>query len=149
MQKTHFPVQTGKLPKLMGGNIEPRTETCVNWFGPITMVPCLHHRNIYIQRDIWIWREQKCIPLVGGENPLTCAGQQTTPSHGGRYRAENGDLRKFGSTYRHGTVLAPRQCLHQKEAMCMESTEMYSTSWCNNPTYLCWPANYPISWGAV
>ena len=175
------------------------------------MVPCLHQGNIYIQRKLRVWREQKCISLVGAETPLTCAGRQTTPSHGERYRAENGDLRKLGWTYRHGTmfaprkvyikrklqvwraqkciplvgaeipptcvgrqttpshgrwyraengnlcklgwtychgtVSAPRQSFYPKEATVMERTEMYSTSLCRNPIYLCGPSNYPVSWG--
>ena len=92
---------------------------------------------------------QKCLPLVGGETPLICACWQTTPSHGWWYRSQNENLHKLGWTYRHGTMFAPRQCLYQKKATGMESPEMYSTSRCRNPTYLCGPASYPISWRAV
>ena len=58
---------------------------------------------------------------------LTCAGLQTTPSHVSQYRAENGNLRKSGSTFSHGTVFVPKQCLYQKEATGMESPKMYSS----------------------
>ena len=126
MQKPHLPVQAAKLPCLIGGSIEERTETSVNLGGPITMVPFLHQGYADITRKLWVWRAQKCIPLVGAETPLT-------PSHEGSYRAENGNLRKLGWTYRHCTVLPPRQCLYQKEAKGMESPEMYSTPWCRNP----------------
>ena len=115
-------------PDSWGAGIGPRTEICINWGGPITMIPCLHQGNIYIQRKLQEWREQKCIQLVGGETPLTCAGLQTTPSHGRRYRSQNGSLRKLGWTYCHGTVLALRQFLYPKEAKGMERTEMYSTT---------------------
>ena len=71
------------------------------------MVPCLHQENIYIKREQGVWRDQKCIPLVGGKTPLTYAVRQTTPSQGMQYRAENGNLRKLGRTYGHGTVFAP------------------------------------------
>ena len=101
------------------------------------MVPCLHQGSIYIKRKLWVWGGQKCIPLVGTQTPLTCAGHQTTPSQGRRYRAENGNLRKLGWTYRHGSVFAPRQYSYQKEATGMERAEMYFPSWCKNPTYLC------------
>ena len=57
---------------------------------------------------------------------------------------ENGKLRKLGWTYHHGTMFAPRQCLHQKKATGMESQEMYSTGRCRNPTYLCGPVKYPV-----
>ena len=107
---------------------------------------CLY---IYIQMKLRIWREQKCIPLVNGETPLTCAGRQTSPSHGRRYRADNRNLCKLGWTYRHGTVFAPRQCLYQKEAMGKENPDMYSTHCYRNTTYLCGPANYLVSCGAV
>ena len=104
------------------GRMGQRTETCVNWGGPIAMVPCLYQRNIYIQRKLRVWRELKCIPLVGGETPLICADRQTTPSHGGwhraeninlvQYRAENGNVRNFWSTNPHGTAFAPKQWLY-------------------------------------
>ena len=50
------------------------------------------------------------------KTPLICAGRQNTTSRGRRYRAQNGKLRKLGRTCRHGTVLAPRKYLYQKEA---------------------------------
>ena len=34
-------VRAVKIPRLEGGNIGPRMETCVNCDGPISMVPCL------------------------------------------------------------------------------------------------------------
>ena len=131
------------------GGIWPRMETWVNWGGPIAMVPCLHQRYIYIQRKLRLSREQKCIALVSGGTPLPCAGRQTTPSYGGRYRAENGNLHKFWWTYRNGTVFAPKKYLYPKEAAGMERTEMYSTVRCRNPTYLCGPANYSLLWEVV
>ena len=87
----------------------PRTESCLNSDGPIAMVPCLHQGNVYTKRKLRVWRDQKCIPLVGAITPLTCAGRQNTPSRGRRYGAQNGKLLKFGRTYRHGTVFAPRK----------------------------------------
>ena len=73
----------------------------------IAMVPCLHEGNLCIKKKLWIWKAQKCIPLVDVETPLACAGRQTTSSHGGRYRAENGNLRKLGGP----NTMVP--CLHQ------------------------------------
>ena len=142
-------MKAGKLSRLMGGGIGPRTETCINWDGTIAMVPCLHQGNVHIPRKLRVWREQKCIPLVGAETRLTCVGQQTTSSHGGRYRSQKLKLRKIGWTDRLGTVFAPRQYLYPKEATGMEKTEMYFTSRCRNLIYLCGPANYLVSWGAV
>ena len=37
-----LPVRAVKRPHLEGGSIEPRTESWVNWDGPMAMVPCLH-----------------------------------------------------------------------------------------------------------
>ena len=115
-------------PISRGGGIGPRMETCVNWGGPIAMVPCLHQDNVYIKRKLWVRRTQTCIPLIVTEIPLTCAGRQTTSSHVGRYKAESGNLHKLGCTYCHGTMFTPKQCLYRKEAMGMESPEWYSTS---------------------
>ena len=138
-------MRVGKLPRFKGDGIGPRTETCVNWGGPIAMVPCFHQGNVYIKMKLRVWRDQKSICLVGAETALNCAGRQTTPSQGRQYRAKNGDLRKLGWTYRHGTVFAPRQCLYQKKATGMESTEIYLPSQCRNRTYVCGPTNYPVS----
>ena len=117
-----------KIPRLVGGNIEPRTESCVNWDGPMAMVPCLHQGNIYTKRKLRIWRDQKCFPLVGAITALNCAGRHNTPSRGRQYRAQNRKFGKLGRTYVHGTVFAPRKHLYQKEATGMERSEMYSVS---------------------
>ena len=133
------------IPHLEGGSIGPRTESLVNWDGPMAMVPCLHQGNIYTKRKLRVWRDQKLIPLVGAITTHTCAGRHTTPSRGRQYRAQNGKFDKLGRTYGHGTVFAPRKYLCQKEATGMERPEIYSVSRCNNPTYLCWPLKYPVS----
>ena len=96
-----------------------------------------------MKRKLQIWRVHKCIPLVGAKTAVTCAGQQPTKSHVRQYRAENGNFRKSGSTFRHGTVFAPKQCLYQKEATGMESPKMHSSSRCKSRTYLCMMGNYP------
>ena len=109
------------------------------------MVPCLHQRNVQMKRKLQIWRVQKCIPLVGAQTALTCAGLQTNLSHVSQYRAENGNLRKSGFTFRHGAVFTPNQCLYQKEATGMGRTKMDSSSQCKTCTYQCGTGNYPIS----
>ena len=100
----------------------------------MAMVPCLHQGNIYTKRKLRVWRDQKCIPLVGAITTLTCAGRHSTPARGRQYRAQNGNFGKLGQTYGHGTVFAPRKYLPPKEATGMEIPEMYSVSRCNNPT---------------
>ena len=145
MQKSLLPVRAIKLPHLKGVGIGPRMETCVKRGGPIAMVPCLRQGNIYIKRKLRVWRDEKCIPLLGAKTPLTCAGRETTPSQGSRYRPDSRNLRKLGWTYRHGTVFALRQYLYQKEATSMERPEMYFPSRCKVPSYLCRPSNYSIS----
>ena len=92
----------------------PRTECLVNWDGPVAMVPCLCQGNIYTKRKLRVWRDQKCIPLVGAIIPLTCAGRQNTPSRGRQYRAQYGKFGKLGRTYGHGTVFAPRKYTKRK-----------------------------------
>ena len=44
-----------------------------------------------------------------------------------------------GSTYCHGIVFAPKQCLYQKEANVTKSLQIFSTHWCKNRTYLYGP----------
>ena len=79
------------------------------------MVPCLHQSNLFIKTKLRLWRVQKCIPLVGAKTTLTCVDLQTTLSHVKLSTAENGNLRKFGSTICHGTVFAPNHCLYKIE----------------------------------
>ena len=128
------------IPRLDGGSIGTRTESLGNWVGHMAMVPCLHQGNIYTKRKLRLWRDQKCIPLVGAITTLTCAGRHITPHRGRQYRAQNGKFGKLGRTYGHGTVFAPKKYLYQMEAKCMARPEMYSVSRCNNPTYLCVPS---------
>ena len=128
------------IPRLEEGSIGPRIESCVNCDGPISMVPCLHQGNIHIKRKLRVWRDQKCIRQVGAITPLNCAGRHNTPSRGRQYRTQNGKFGKWGRTYCHGNVFAPRKYLFQKEATGMDRPEMYSVSRCNNPTYLCVPS---------
>ena len=109
------------------------------------MVPFLHQNNIYIKRKQQVWRVQKCIPLVGAKTALTCAGRHTFPSHVSQYGAENRNLGKSGSTFRHGTMFASKQCLYEKEGSGMESPKMQSSSRCKNRTSLCETENYPVS----
>ena len=105
----------------------------------------MHQSNVYIKGKLQVCSVQKCIPLVGAKTALTCAGRQTTPSQVSQYRAENGNLWKSGSTFRHGSVFAPKQCLNQMEATGMESIKMHPSSWCKNRTYLFGTINYYVS----
>ena len=126
----------GKLGKL-GHNIN------------MAMVPCLHQGNIYTKRKQRLWRDQKCIRLVGAITPLTCADHQNTPSRRRQYRAQNRKLGKLGWKYGHGTVLSLTKYLYQKEATGMERPETHSANRCNNTNYLYGPSKYPVSREAV
>ena len=120
--------------RLEGGSIGPRTESLENWDRPMAMVPYFHQGNIYTKRKLRVWRDQKCMPLVGAITTLTCAGRHNTPARGRQYRAQNGKFGKLGWTNGHGNVFAPRKYLYQKEATGMERPVMYSVSRCINPT---------------
>ena len=103
----HFLVRAVKIPRLEEGSIGPRTESWVNWYGHMAMVPCLDQGITYTKRKLRVWRNQKCIPLVGAITPLTCAGRQSTRSQVRQYRAQNPKLGKLGWTYCHDTVFPP------------------------------------------
>ena len=83
------------VPSLDLGSIGPNRESLVNGDGPMAMVLGLHQGNIYTKRKLRVWRDQKCIPLVGAITPLTCAGRQSTPCRGRQYRAQYAKLHKF------------------------------------------------------
>ena len=78
---------------------------------PIAMVPCAHQGNIYTKRKLRVLRDQKYFSLVGAITPLTYPGRQNTPSRGRHYRAQNGNLGKFGQAHGHGTVFELRKYL--------------------------------------
>ena len=93
----------------------------------------LHHREAMGR----VWRAQKCIALVGAENPLTRAGPKTSPLHGERYGIDNEKMQNFVHPNHHGTVFALKQWLHHREATSMESSKMYCPRRCRKPTYPC------------
>ena len=53
------------------------------------MVPCLHKGNIYTKMKLRVWKDEKCILLVGAMTPHKCAGRHNTPSRGRQYMAQN------------------------------------------------------------
>ena len=114
VKKPYLPVWGRKLPHFMRGSIGPRMEICVNSGLPIGIVPRFHKKNVIIKRKLRVWRAQKCIALFRGKTPPACAGLQTTPFHGGEYKAKNGNMRSFGPTNPHGTAFPPKKCLQQK-----------------------------------
>ena len=107
MQKLLLPVRAVKLLRLKGVGIGPKTKTCVNWGEPIAMVLGLHQGNIYMKRKIRVWRDQKCVALVGGKSPLTCAGRQTTRLKGVCIRP------RPETCVNSGGPIAMVPCLHQ------------------------------------
>ena len=94
-----------KLPHLLGVIIGPRMEICEISGLLIPMVPHLHQSNGYIKRKLRVWKAQKCNALVGEETVLTSAGPRTSQLYGGQYRANDGNMRSFGLTNPHGTVM--------------------------------------------
>ena len=149
--------------QLMWG-IDPRIQICGNSGLHIPMVPRFHQSNGYRKRKLRAWRVQsngyvkrklrawrvpKCIAQIGTDTVLTTAGKQSTPFHGGLYRAKNGNMRDFGPINPHGTAFAPKQCLYEKESTGMESSKLYRPSRCRYRTYHCVEAKYPVSWGVV
>ena len=133
----------------MGGSTGPRMEICETLGLPIPMVPRLHQSNGYIKRKLRVWRVQKCIDLVDADTVLFTAWPQSTPFHGGWYRAPNGNMRKFGPTNPHGTAFLPKQWSYQKEATGMENSKLYRPSRCRYRTYLRVEAKYPVSLDVV
>ena len=133
-------------PVSWGGSIAPRMEICGTSRLPILMVPHLHQSNGYIKRKLRALRVQKCIALVGADTVLIRAGPQITSCHGGLYRVQKGNMRKFGLTNPHDTAFALKEWLYEKEATGMESSKIFCPSRCRYRTYQYVNANYPISW---
>ena len=138
-----------KVPRLEGGSIGSRTESWVNCDGPISMVPCLHQGNIYTKIKLRVWRDQKCIPLVGAITPLTFADRQNKPSRGRQYRVQNRKLVNCDGP------ISMVPCFHQvniytkRKLRVWRDQKCIRLGQCNNPTYLCGPSKYPVSREAV
>ena len=146
MQTPYLPLRGSKVPRFMGSIMGQRMEICETSALQMPIVPRLHQSNGFMKRKLRAWRVQKFISLVGADTVLTTAWKQSTPFHGGLYRAQNGNMRNFGPTNPHGTAFAPKQWLYQKEATGMESSKIYCPSRSRYRTYHCVAANYPVSW---
>ena len=121
VQQPYQLVWACKLPHVMLRRIGPTTE--IFWkFGSTYLHVCT--KQCVIKRKLRVYRAQKCNFLVGAKTVKGGAGLQTTPCHAAPYRADNENFRKFGSTYRLGTVFPPKQYLHEKEAMGEENPKM-------------------------
>ena len=119
VQKAYFAVGDRKLPRFMGGSTRPRMEICETSGLLIKMVPRLHQSNGYIKRKLRVWRGQKSNSVVGAETVLSSAGPQTTPFHGGQYRAEKGKMRNFGPTNQNGDHLSSLSSMRLRhETLC-------------------------------
>ena len=113
------------LVGVMLGNIGSRKEICETSGRKVPMVPCLNQSNDYMKRKLREWRVQKSSAIVGADTVLTSVGLQTTPCLGRLYRVQKGSMRNFVPINPHGTALAPKQWLYEKEATGMESSKMY------------------------
>ena len=123
-QKCNFLVGAKTVPTVTGPQstyshaprIWPTLEICGSSGPPIHKVPCLHQINVYIKRKLRLWGTQKCNFLVGAKTVPSVTDPQTTYSHAAPYKADIENVRQFWDCNPHGTVLAPNQCLYQKEA---------------------------------
>ena len=77
---------------------------------------------MFISKGSYGYGEPKNVIAASvGKSALAVAGLQSTWFHVSPYRAVNIILGQFGTTYRHGTVFAPKHCLYRKDATDMES----------------------------
>ena len=124
VEKAYLPVRAYKLHHFMRFSIVPRKEICGSSGLPIAMVPRYHQCNVHVKPKLWVWRCQKCIPLVGAKTVLICTGLQTTPFHAGQCKDENRNLRKFGSPI--GMV----PCLHQSNVYISRKLRVWRAQKC-------------------
>ena len=65
-----------------------------------------------ILKEATCMESSKCNALVGAETVLSSTRPQTTPFHGGQYRAEYENMRNFGPINPNGIPFAPKQRLN-------------------------------------
>ena len=135
VEKPHLPVRICKPPNRcgnrsyqcgaanypvpLGGSIGPRIKIYVNSGLPIGMVPRFYIRNQKKATGMDSPTMYCYTPLI---NRIYLCGSAYYPVSWGQYRAENGNLRKFGPTNPHGTAFAPNNISYQKEAKGMENS---------------------------
>ena len=100
--------------------------------------------RLYQKKSMGMKSSKMYCPSQCRNSTYKCGAAPSPFFYGGQYRVGNGNMRNFRPTNPHGTAFAPKQCLYQKEATCMESPKMYFPSPWNNHTYLCGTANYPV-----
>ena len=149
VQTPYLPLRGSKVPLFMGGIRGRRMEICETSALPIPMVSRLHQSNGYIKTNLRAWRVKKCIALFGADTVLTSSGPETTPFHWRQYRAQNGNIRNFGTPNPHGTAFAPKHWLHQREATGIESSKIYCQSWWRYRSSHCVASKYFVSLGVV
>ena len=131
-----------KIPCFEGVGLGPerklRKLECTYWHGTVfAPMKYLYQKEATGMDRPQMYSASRC------KNPTYLCRPSKYPVSREALWAQNGKLRKLGQTYRHDTVFALRKYLSQKESTSMERPEMYSTSRCNNPTYLCGPSKHP------
>ena len=71
-------------------------EICLNWGLTFHIVPCMHQRNINIERKLRECRTYKLNPCFGAKSVVPITGLQTTRVHASRYRSDNVICRNWG-----------------------------------------------------
>ena len=109
VQKNVLRMRAFKLSGFMQSRIEPTMKIWGNSGLLISIVPNLHQSSDYIKRKLLVWRAYKYNHFVDAKIVLAVAGMQTTRIHSVPNKTNNGNLRKLGFTYLHGTEFAPKQ----------------------------------------
>ena len=94
-----------------------------------------------------VLRAQKCIALVGAENPLTSAGPKNSTLHGGRYGIENGKMQNFVHPNYHATVFALKQWLQRGKLRVLRAQKCIALVGAENPLTCAGPINSPLHGG--
>ena len=76
-------------------------------------------------------------------------GSSITRSYVSPYRSLTANFRNFEASFRHGTVFVPKQYLHQKETLGMQSPKILFLGWCKKGTNPNWASKYPHSCIAI
>ena len=76
-------------------------------------------------------------------------GSSITRSYVSPYRSLTAYFRNFEASFRHGTVFVPKQYLHQKETLGMQSPKILFLGWCKKGINPNWASKYPHSCIAI
>ena len=111
VEKVHKPVRTWKVTGFIEGPYMGDKGNLRKCGAPYRHGTVFSPKKCAYQKEAMGKESPKIYSLRGcKKSPQTCAIRESNRFYEAPYMGDNGNLRKFGAPYRHGTVFAPNKC---------------------------------------